>query len=633
MTLHSQTAANPHSSSSSAIIVAMPPIGPEPIGGETQSPANADHGTEPKNDGGYISFGGFESCKRKGLRYREDADSQPVTLLGAIRVIARTEDGSGGCWGILLEWRDPIGNVHHWAMPNRMLAGEMTEIKARFLDRGLFVADGKKQDSLLRRYLLTVPVKRRVRCVTAPGWHQTETGSAYVRPRKVYPASAGDSIVYQPDYIPQHVDEIRGTLTEWQRDIGLPALGNSRIQFAICAALSGVLLKPAGEEGGIFHFAGASSTGKTTALHVGASVTGGAIRSYRATDNSAESWFAEANDSCLLMDEMGQGDPRAVKEIAYMASNGAGKGRSDRGGNARQTRSFRINILSSGEVGLEEKLGEGGHKVKAGQAVRVVEISADAGAGLGIFQHVPDGVTPEGFSRHLKEASAKFRGVVLDEFLASIVSDDADLETTVRTARDKWAAQFVKPGSDGQVHRIAGRFSLVAVAGEMAIQYGILPWPKGAAYAAVKECFDAAIARRGGTGALEIEKGIAQARQFVAAHGSSRFENPKDFGPVSDQYGDQQERERNLPKTFNRAGWHEQEGEDWDYYVLADVWRDEVCRGYDGKAIARALRDRNLLKHDAGRLTTQKRFPGQKSVKVYHVLGSILADDGETPNA
>src|SRR5687768_7875137 len=141
------------------------------------------------------------------------------------------------------------------------------------------------------------------------------------------------------------------------------------------------------------------------------------------------------------MHEMGQGDPRAAKEIAYMASNGAGKGRSARGGNARQTRSFRINILSSGAVGPEETPGEGGHQRKSGQGGRLVEMPAGARGGLGIFQHVPDGVTPEGFSRHLKEASAKFRGVVLDEFLASIVSDDADLETTVRAARDKWAAQ------------------------------------------------------------------------------------------------------------------------------------------------------------------------------------------------
>lgn len=621
MTLNPTAAPMPHSSSASAIIVTMQPGGHEPKETHQAEPAPADDG--------YISFDGYESCKRKGLRYREDADSQPLSLLGPVKVIAHTEDGTGASWGILLEWRDDIGNVHSWAMPRKMLAGEITGIKERFLDRGLYVGSGKKQDDLLRLYLLRVKSKRRVRCVTAPGWHSTETGSAYVRPRKVYPATASDSIVYQPDYIPQHADEIRGTLIEWSEAIGKPAIGNSRLQFAICAALSGVLLKPAGEEGGIFHFAGASSTGKTTALHVGGSVTGGAIRSYRATDNSAESWFAEANDSCLLMDEMGQGDPRAVKEIAYMASNGAGKGRSDRGGNARQTRTFRINILSSGEVGLEEKLGEGGHKAKAGQVVRVVEIPADAGTSLGIFQNVPDGMTPDGFSRHLKEASAKFRGVVLDEFLASITADEIDLETRVRTVREKWAAQHVKPGSDGQVHRIAGRFALVAVAGEMAIQYGILPWVKGSASLAVKECFDAAIARRGGTGALEIEKGIAQVRQFIAAHGSSRFENPKDFAPVPDQYGDQQERERNLPRTFNRAGWREQEGEDWDYFILADVWRDEVCRGFDGKATARALRDRGLLKHDSGRLTTQKRFPGQKSVKVYHVLGSILADDGE----
>jgi hypothetical protein len=45
--------------------------------------------------------------------------------------------------------------------------------------------------------------------------------------------------------------------------------------------------------------------------------------------------------------------------------------------------------------------------------------------------------------------------------------------------------------ADGQVKRAASKFALVAMAGELAIEYGIVPWPKGDAIKAAAEMFDA----------------------------------------------------------------------------------------------------------------------------------------------
>jgi len=41
------------------------------------------------------------------------------------------------------------------------------------------------------------------------------------------------------------------------------------------------------------------------------------------------------------------------------------------------------------------------------------------------------------------------------------------------------------------VKRAASEFALVAMAGELAIEYGIVPWPKGDAIKAAAEMFDA----------------------------------------------------------------------------------------------------------------------------------------------
>ncbi len=133
------------------------------------------------------------------------------------------------------------------------------------------------------------------------------------------------------------------------------------------------------------------------------------------------------------------------------------------------------------------------------------------------------------FARHIKEAAAQYRGTALDEFLTRLVAD-ADIAEVARELRGDWILAHVKANSDGQVRRIAGRFAIVATAGELAISFGILPWPQGAANAAAAECFRAAVKARGGIGALETQRGIDQVRAFIAAHGASRFENPKDVG-------------------------------------------------------------------------------------------------------
>ena len=49
-------------------------------------------------------------------------------------------------------------------------------------------------------------------------------------------------------------------------------------------------------------------------------------------------------------------------------------------------------FLSNGEIGIAEKVAEDGHgrKVTAGQQVRVIDIPAVAGAGLGLFETFTD---------------------------------------------------------------------------------------------------------------------------------------------------------------------------------------------------------------------------------------------------
>ncbi len=118
-------------------------------------------------------------------------------------------------------------------------------------------------------FLAAVRPVRRIRCVPRTGWDNM----AYILPDAVYGETAGEDVVLQSM---NHAGLYRcaGTLDGW-KEIAALAVGNSRLSFALCVAFAGPLLHLAGLEGGGFSFEGGSSSGKTTALQIAASVWGG----------------------------------------------------------------------------------------------------------------------------------------------------------------------------------------------------------------------------------------------------------------------------------------------------------------------------------------------------------------------
>ncbi|EQD50077.1 protein containing DUF927, partial [mine drainage metagenome] len=137
-----------------------------------------------------------------------------------------------------------------------------------------------------------------------------------------------------------------------------------------------------------------------------ASAFGGAayMGTWRQTDNGLEGTAALHSDLLLILDELSQLDPRHAGQVAYLLANGQGKGRAHRDGSPRAITTWRTLFLSAGEVGLADLVNESGGKVRAGQQVRVLDVAADAGAGLGLFERLPAGVTAGQFSDALKHA-------------------------------------------------------------------------------------------------------------------------------------------------------------------------------------------------------------------------------------
>ena len=431
--------------------------------------------------------------------------------------------------------------------------------------------------------------------------------------------ASAELLLLQQSGSTHHSFRQRGKLSEWQENVAKLAGGNSRLVLALSTAFAAALIHPCEAESGGIHFRGPSSTGKSTALVMAASVWGGGsagyVRSWRATANGLEGVALAHCDALLCLDELSQVPAREAGEVAYMLGNGSGKSRSTREGLARNAAHWRVLFLSSGEVSLADKIAEDGRGKRAapGQSVRLIDLPADAGAGRGLFEDLHGFESADAFARHLKAASSSTYGTAARAFLRHITGEFESVRDAIVKYSRQFVADHVDEAADGQVIRVAQRFALIGTAGEIAVGAGVLPWKPGTAIQATARCFRDWLEARGGIEPAEITDGIDRVRAFVAAHGMSRFV-PAWEQRTADQI------------VRDVAGYRKREGEGWDYYVTPSAWKDEVCKGLNAATIAAALVGRQLLvAPEKGRhRTCVVRVPEHGRQRLYHVSSKLI---------
>ncbi len=525
-----------------------------------------------------------------------------------VRAITRDERGEG--WGRLLEWTDPDGVAHRWAAPMTLLSGSGEALRTELHRLGLEVSTNPEARRRLLEYLMHSAPKARARSVTRTGW---TAGGVFVLPDRTIGEGA-EPVIFQAETADGPGFAERGTLEGWRGGVAALAAGNSRVVFAICCAFAAPLLELAGDESGGFHLRGSSingsSSGKTTTQRAAASVCGSAdfVGRWRGTDNGLEGAAEQHNDSLYLLDELAQQDPRSAGEAAYLLANGAGKARAARTGEARAVKRWRLLFLSSGEIGLAEHMSEAGKKAKAGQEVRMAEIPADAGAGHGVFETLHDHSDGAAFARALTDASTEHHGTAFPAFIEAVIRDRAELPGAIKKLRGAFVDAVLSGlQPSGQVRRVAARFGLVAVAGELATGYGVTGWREGEARQAAETCFHAWLQARGTVGSAEQADLLGQVTAFFELHGEARF-TPWDRAERGDDH---------MPRTSNRAGFvREMEGGGLRWYVLPEVFRREVVAGFDAREAAALLLRAGLLvpSNEGGERATQKvRLPGFKN--------------------
>lgn len=559
----------------------------------------------------------------------KETTEELIWVCSPLKVCGLTRDSKTSDWGRMVQFRDPDGNEKTLILPMQEFASGGTAVLKRLLSHGLVFMPSRVGRDYLVEYLMRSMPEARVTHTTKPGW----VGKSFALPG----VSFGPEKIHCDLGEVNHRYVVAGCSKSWREAAAL-ARGNSRLLFAISAAFAGPLVGPLDLEGGGFHLVGKAGDGKTTALFFAGSVWGGGdtklgyLRSWNGSTAGHEGVAVLANDTFLVLDEIGEADPGLIGQIAYMHRNGSGKNRADMTGRLMASASFCCFTMSTGEKTVAQAIADNsrGLKPMAGQLIRLLDLPADAGAGMGIFENLHDFKNARALALHLRAIALHHHGHAARQFLTKLTADLDDAREIVFSMIEDFVQEHCPEGYSPQIARAAAQFGLVAAAGELAAAYDVLPFSKGEVVAAVKICFAAWLAGQDDHRfPREHLEAIRAVQRFVSLHGASRFEVLRSGRMAY---------EADLDRiTHNRAGYRKIVQGGIQHIVLPEVWNSEVCKGLSPDYVLSCLRSEGLLElGENGRTAKKVRVPDQdRPIRAYVLKPGLLSwpggDEAEDP--
>ncbi len=489
------------------------------------------------------------------------SEKPPLRLSDTIEIIGRGTDSAGNHYRVI-KWRDNVTNKQKIAPLSMADIGTNAGFQA-LQQRGIMVHSGRRKRELLADYLQADGATTPYHITDKSGWH----GKSYILPNGeiLNPATDGKhkntpQTLYNGDTSQAKAYTISGSLKDWQNQVSRFAAGNSRLCLAIGASLAAPLLSLLHEQNGGFHLYGDSSDGKTTAAKVALSVWGepeSLKLTWRGTDIGFSNAALARNDNLLVLDEIGEADPRVISKTAYSVINGKSKLQGAKDGGNRHLSEWRIMLFSTGEYALQNYLERAGIKWEAGQAVRLP--SLPAATQYGIFDTLHGFRSGAALSDNLLNSIETQHGTAGRAWIAKLQT--LSLEQ-IQAARDVFLSTL--PDLDGQALRIARRFAIVAAALELATD--ITGLAAGVGMAGIRQCFDDWRAING-TGKYEDRAIIENAINFMQLYADSmRFVNwDSEF------------------TNHNHAGYRRESNDKAidDFWVNPFVFETEILKGVD----------------------------------------------------
>jgi len=267
----------------------------------------------------------------------------------------------------------------------------------------------------------------------------------------------------------------------------LKAIDTKPQAFALCTALAAPLAQLVGLEGGGFHIYGASGCGKSTLLQCYASVMGlgsepgdgskdSLILRWSSTSNSLEALSSERSGIGIAIDELGAFRAAKLSSVLYKFLSGKGQARLTSSLELAKQHSASVSLLSSGELSVEEKLLLSRETVNAGILARLPsmlltaqDMALDGESMLETAERI----------EHFKEACAEYGGTLGPRFIQVLLDKYESRESLNDDVRQQWQqtiSELADYASNSIQRRVIRRFSLVLLAGWMAVDMELIPF-------------------------------------------------------------------------------------------------------------------------------------------------------------
>ncbi|MDN4360181.1 DUF927 domain-containing protein [Citrobacter portucalensis] len=319
-----------------------------------------------------------------------------------------------------------------------------------------------------------------------------------------------------PVFAPEHLDfkgvipaenmlvntsvAVTGSLEEWKHLVAGKVQGFAP-KLAVLVGLSSPLLPLINEGGGMFHLAGHSSTGKTVAMQLCASVNGPAaepgsgaptgIRRWNTTSNGLETLMASSNNTTLCIDELGSFAGKNFAHVLYDTVSGQSKTRMNGESFDKAAEStWSQNVLSTGELTIEERLRQDKEHILDGQMHRSLSIPITAEDSRG------EGESAEAARQRISEIKKNllsYYGSAGCDFVHCLTGlrddsgNNSDWQGTATCMRNLYLLQcdeIMQRLRESRIEltdvekRASERFGVLYLAGMLAVEWDILPWSR-----------------------------------------------------------------------------------------------------------------------------------------------------------
>lgn len=455
-----------------------------------------------------------------------DGEINDLLICGPIGVVASARTMEGKNWSKVVLFIDREGNVREELLAEADLLGKSKAVLSRLVDLGFFIATGNAARAGLLDMLMSWNPANKITLTDRLGWVAKKrttfmlgTGRAIGTGdfRLIRAVSAEHCRASQP----------LGTLEDWQRNVAALCAGNPLMVTAVSLALAGPLFDALRIESCGLHLRGASASGKSTLQLLACSVWGsGELKhSWNGTQTGFEAIAARSNGTILVLDELGGGNGHQDENLIYMLGNGRGRHRGTATGGAQASANWRLPILSSGEISVEEHMAGAGKTKHAGIEMRLLDIAADTGE-YQAFDHLHGHAGGAGFARAVNDAVANMHGTAGPAFVEAILKRGEkafahfpEFEAVFK----KMARQRFDYADDPQIERTVTKFAVIAFAGEVASALDVTGWQSGTAREAALAVFKIWLDGRQASTRTENDTLLAPLRAYVALRGEADF--------------------------------------------------------------------------------------------------------------